>query len=147
MLSLLGFVGLGSFLRGRAVRPRQFFSEALYARRVCLLGRANEQPGTMQSVLQLRAAALRALPSAHATSSEPSRPVLSPQDGVLPKQASVCDTLALTKLVHLRGAEQLAARPCNRQCCEETLAATYPAEHRRFSSPRAPPVRFLEKKA
>ena len=104
MLSLLGFVGLGSFLRGRAVRPRQFFSEALYARRVCLLGRANEQPGTMQSVLQLRAAALRALPSAPATSSEPSRPVLSPQDGVLPKQASVCDTLALTKLVHLRGA-------------------------------------------
>ena len=91
--------------------------------------------------------AYEASSSAPATYSEPSRPVLSPQDGVLPKQASVRDTLALTKLVHLRGAEQLAARPCNRQCCEETLAATYPAEHRRFSSPRAPPVRFLEKKA
>ena len=37
MLSLLGFVGLGSFLRGRAVRPRQFFSEALVRCRVCLL--------------------------------------------------------------------------------------------------------------
>ena len=42
MLSLLGFVDLGSFLRGRAVRPRQFFSEALYAVVYVFWGRANE---------------------------------------------------------------------------------------------------------
>ena len=147
MLSLLGFVGLGSFLRGRAVRPRQFYSEALMSCRVCLLGRANELLGTMQSILQLEAAALRAFPQRSRDLLRFPSTHIDDLDVVLPKQASVCDTLALTKLVHLRGAVQLAARPCNRQCCEETLAATYPAEHHRFSSPRAPPVRFLEKKA
>ena len=51
----------------------------------------------------------------------PARPVAPRR--LLPKQASVCDTLALAKLVHLRGAVQLAARPCNIQQSRGPLAA------------------------
>ncbi len=104
MLSLLGFVA-SVLLEGRAVRARRFFSEALMRCRVGFLGRANELPAElrMQSVLQLSCCAAAAPPV-------PTRPPPSLLDpSVRPRtasclRASVCDTLALTKLVHLRGA-------------------------------------------
>ena len=76
MLSLLGFVGLGSFLRGRAVRPRQFFSEALVRKTVCLLRTPRMSlPAETKAAFCSELLVARPSPSAPATSSEPSRPV------------------------------------------------------------------------
>ena len=104
MLSLLGFVGLGSFLRGRAVRPRQFFSEALVRCRVCLLRTPRMSlPAETKAAFCSELLVARPSPSAPATSSEPSRPLRTPQDGV-------CFVLVSLDTLALRGASKDKAR-------------------------------------
>ena len=114
---------------------------------LCQLGPANdEQPGTMQSALQLRSCCPDGRPPA------PLRPPPSPLDVSDSSErrlfhASMSRRYALSHNPRVSAAAQLAARICNTHRSLGGSAATAKSRARQlFGSSRAQ-VRFLEKKA